>query len=273
MPISPYESRYRVRGFDCGYGGPFRPLALANFFQEAAGDHASALGIGMEAMFANRRTWMLSRLDIEVSALPAAGQDVVVRTWPAGTSRLFANRYLQMEDDSGRVLAGALYQYLIVDLDSRRPVRPERILDPGLVCDLPPPFPDLSCGLDAIDGFSLAELAAMPQRISVTASRSHIDHNGHVNNAYLLDWLCEAGAAGTEASPAWAGAPPDDGTRTQPALARLKLDFVAEARRGDSIRGLSLETEDPWMGRGTRTALFRGGDLLARAWVRWATSC
>jgi len=38
---------YEVRGFDCGYGGPFTPLALANYFQEAAGLHAERLGIGM----------------------------------------------------------------------------------------------------------------------------------------------------------------------------------------------------------------------------------
>jgi hypothetical protein len=38
----PLETIYKVRGYDCGYGGPLRPLALANYLQEAAADHAAA---------------------------------------------------------------------------------------------------------------------------------------------------------------------------------------------------------------------------------------
>lgn len=271
MSIAPYETVYRVRGYDCGYGGPFRPLSLANFFQEAAGDHAKALGIGMEAMFALRRTWMLSRLDIEVLSLPEAGEDVLVRTWPAGTSRLFANRYLRLEDGSGRLLAGALYQYLIVDLDSRRPLRPERILDPSLACDRDPPFPDLACGLDGMGGFSPDELARMPERALVSPSRGHIDHNGHVNNAYLLDWLCEAASsARDDASERHAEG---HGAGTSAGMRRLRLDFMAEARSGEGIRALAQEAEAPGLGRGARSALFRGPELVARAWVSWDQGC
>jgi len=50
--IKPLEIHYEVRGYDCGYGGPLKPFALANFFQETAGVHATVLGIGMEDMWA-----------------------------------------------------------------------------------------------------------------------------------------------------------------------------------------------------------------------------
>jgi len=83
--IPPLEIRYEVRGYDCGYGGPLTPLALANFFQEAAGAHASQIGIGMEDLWAKGLTWMLSRIDIRIESLPQAGQTVIARTWPSGT--------------------------------------------------------------------------------------------------------------------------------------------------------------------------------------------
>ena len=41
MAIEAHETRHWVRGFDCGYGGPFKALSLADYFQEAAGDHAT----------------------------------------------------------------------------------------------------------------------------------------------------------------------------------------------------------------------------------------
>ncbi|MFA5851755.1 MAG: acyl-ACP thioesterase domain-containing protein, partial [Spirochaetales bacterium] len=126
MSVQPLETRHSVRGYDCGYGGSFRPLSIANYFQEAAGDHALILGVGMDAMFSQGRTWMLSRVDIEIEDLPRSGDEVIVRTWPAGTDRIFAMRYIELLSADGRLLAGALYDYFIVDLEKRRPMRPEK---------------------------------------------------------------------------------------------------------------------------------------------------
>lgn len=248
------ETRYRVRGYDCGYGGPFRPLSLANFFQEAAGDHARVLGVGMEDMFANGRTWMLSRIDVRAEALPSAGDEVVVRTWPGGTDRLFALRYLEMRTPAGELLAGARYEYLIVDMERRKPLRPQGILDPGLICSDPPPFPDLSPGLGRETAFELDPGAVTPghgftRSFDLSVRPRHIDYNGHVNNAYLAEWLCDAC--------------PRAGTSR---LARLKVDFVAEAVEGDRIEG--------WHRAGAGAGNFlcllsRGGDLVARAHIEW----
>jgi medium-chain acyl-[acyl-carrier-protein] hydrolase len=250
MSIQAFDARYRVRGFDCGYGGPFRPLSLANYFQEAAGDHAEAIGLGMTTMFENGRTWMLSRIDIAAERLPEAGDEVIVRTWPAGTSRLFAIRYLCLLSASGEILASARYDYLIVDQDKRRPLRPERILDPGMVGALGPPRPDLSPGLQDEPGFDPAGLAGLKPSFSVRASPRHIDNNGHVNNAHIIDWLCDA-------------APRED--RASGALARLKVDFVAELKQGEEVAALSWKDGDR-----TKSALLRGGELVARAAMRWA---
>ena len=104
--IKPLEIRYEVRGYDCGYGGPLKPFALANFFQETAGAHATVLGIGMEDMWARGLTWMLSRIDIRIEAMPGAGQKVIARTWPVGAKKLYAQRCLELLDESGFRYAG-----------------------------------------------------------------------------------------------------------------------------------------------------------------------
>lgn len=250
MSVQPLETRHRVYGFDCGYGGPFRPLSLVNFFQEAAGDHASLLGVGMQEMFAAGRTWMLSRIDIEVARLPQTGEEVSVRTWPSGTERLFALRHICLFSAAGELLAGARYDYLVVDLERRRPLRPERILDPGMVAEVSPPFPDLAPGTAELFAAAPEELARRGPSFVVKASPRHIDHNGHVNNAHLVDWLCDA--------------PPLD-ARGSGALSRLKVDFIAEVRLGEELAAVSWK-EGEW----TASALLRGGEPVAKAAIRWA---
>jgi len=216
--IKPLEIRYEVRGYDCGYGGPLKPFALANFFQETAGAHATVLGIGMEDMWARGLTWMLSRIDIRIEAMPGAGQKVIARTWPVGAKKLYAQRCLELLDESGFRYAGAMYEYIIVDVQTRRIVRPERTLPINLKTDYPWPFDDLSPGVEevqfgALEGFSEA--------FTLEARARHIDQNGHVNNAHFVNWLCDA-------------VPRADGET----ICRIKVDFVHEILKGGKVSTL-----------------------------------
>jgi acyl-ACP thioesterase len=245
----PLETIYKVRGYDCGYGGPLRPLALANYLQEAAADHAAELGVGMREMGEKAITWMLSRLDLRVEALPREGEEVRVRTWSWKTDRLFALRCLELRSGGGLLLAGAVYAYLVVDLEKRRPLRPERVLRPGMHSDIEAPFPDL----DAVtalgagrDPAELESLATAPPAFSVSACPRHIDHNGHVNNGHLVDWLCDA-------------VPADK--RGGGELRRLKVEFLAEVLEGDRL-------EARWLSGSS--ALTRGAETVARCSTSWA---
>lgn len=252
MSTGVFEIRYKVRGFDCGYGASFRPMTIANFFQEAAGGHADILGIGMEAMFAAGRTWMLSRIDIAMEALPEEGDDVLVRTWPAGTDRIFALRYIEMLGAGGRRLGGALYSYLIVDIEKRRPIRPEKILGPAMKTDIPPPYPDLSPGALTAPEFDEARRGGWTAAFAIQAGPRHIDHNGHVNNAHFIDWLCDA-------------IPSNERGRGR--VARIKADFAAEVKLGENIEVFRAEGREP----GEKySILARSGEVVARALTRWS---
>ena len=245
------ETIHHVRGFDCGYGGPFRPLSIANYFQEAAGDHAAILGVGMRDMFSKGWTWMLSRVDIRAEKLPVAGERVIVRTWPAGTSRLFAQRYMELRSESGDLLAGGLYEYLVVDIERRRPMRPEKILDPDLRAIVSPPYDDLRPGLQDYPEFEKGSESDFTEAFSIRASPRHMDYNGHVNNAHIVDWLADA-------------VPIEE--RLAGGIARLKVDFVAELRRGDDVKALSKSISDPCR---HAALLVRDTEIVARASIVW----
>ena len=255
MSVQPFETRHRVWGYDCGYGGPFSPLAMADYFQEIAGDHAATLGVGMGSMFAQGRTWMLSRVDIKAEALPKSGDEVLLRTWPAGTDRLFALRCIEMVSSSGELLAGALYEYLIVDMEKRKPLRPERILDPGMKCELPRPYPDLAPGLHDHPAFAGKDRETVwTESFRLSASPRHIDYNGHVNNAHIINWLCDA---------------VPKAERIDGRAARIKVDFVAELRLGEEITALYADGGPTSGGAEFLSLLMRGDEVVARALTRW----
>ncbi|MDP2790521.1 MAG: thioesterase, partial [Rectinemataceae bacterium] len=219
MPIvEPYRLEYTVRGYDCGYGGPLKVLALTNFFQEAAGNHAAWLGIGMEALAPQGRTWMLSRIDLRMDRSPAAGDRVEVLTWPAGTKGIFALRDLVMRDSvSHEVLVRAVYAYLVVDVAARKPLRPDRCFNFELPRGADPhPVPDFDFSIPREDPDSGGAVSFKEQ-----ASPRHIDPNGHVNNAFILDWLADA--------------VPRECRGETGRIGSMKVEFAAELLEGDLV--------------------------------------
>jgi medium-chain acyl-[acyl-carrier-protein] hydrolase len=238
----PFLLEYEVRGFDCGYGGSFTPLALANFLQEAAGLHAARLGLGMEALAASGRTWMLSRLDMRIDRLPAWGDRLRVRTWPSGCERLFALRDLVLETPAGESLVRAVYAYLVVDIAARKPLRPERALPGAPLGAAEHAIGDLRLGAAPPEAPELLyELRARPR---------HIDHNGHVNNAHIVDWLVDAAA----------GACPG-------ALRELRVDFLSELLEGELLEAFAGRASSGAIS----TELRRGGAAAARAELLFAS--
>ena len=245
------ELEFRVHGFDCGYGGPLRPFAMANFLQEAAGDNAALHGFGMGDLQARGWTWMLSRLDLRVDAPPRDGDSVRVRTWPAGTRKLFAYRDIEMLGEGGRSLVRAVYAYLVVDLAARRPLRPESVFGQGEApVGAPHPVPDFSFDIPPAEEPAIA----FAQRVT----GRHIDENGHANNAHLIDWLVDSASAAISSH----------GAELRE-LSSLKVEFLAEALEGDELEasrsrlaGQGLPGEDLIVAE-----LARSGTKAARALV------
>jgi acyl-ACP thioesterase len=161
---------------------------------------------------------MLSRIDIRIEAMPGAGQRVIARTWPVAAKKLYAQRCLELLDESGFRYVGAMYEYIIVDVQTRRVVRPERTLPIDLTTNYPWPFDDLSPGVEEVQFGALEEFS---EAFALEARARHIDQNGHVNNAHFINWLCDA-------------VPRADGETP----CRIKVDFVHEILKGGKVSAL-----------------------------------
>jgi len=245
----PSTLEFEVHGFDCGYGGPLGAYSLANYLQEGAGVNAEALGFGMQAMDARKWTWMLSRLDLRVDELPKEGERVSMTTWPAEVRKLFALRDFVLRGSDGRSLVRAVYAYLVVDLAARRPLRPASVFgdDPPSSTE-PHPVPDFA--------YDIPEALEPVPSFAQSVRGRHIDHNGHANNAHIVNWLVDAASTG----------------EAEGALSALRVEFLAEALAGDELAARRGFPASSPFGPGAASAstvaeLLRGDVKVARALI------
>jgi len=155
---------------------------IFNYFQEAAICHADNIGVGREDM--SGQAWILSRMSVLVNRRPNYRENIIIRTWPRGFEKLFAIRNYQIKDKDGVPVVSARSAWLIVDIEKRRPLRPQ-----SLPAELP-----LNEGLDALTpedkgAAALAERNDLIKAAERKALYSDLDFNGHVNNIRYINWI------------------------------------------------------------------------------------
>ena len=157
--------------------------AAMNFLQEAAISHAENLGVGREAMARTGQVWILSRMSVQVDRRPRYGETVTVRSWPRGGEKLFALRDFDIRDADDRPAIRARSCWLIIDIEKRRPLRPQSIMD-----SLPQ-----NEGMDSLPAaVGLAERPALSKTHEWRALYTDVDYNGHANNVSYIRWMEDA---------------------------------------------------------------------------------
>ncbi len=160
-----------------------RPTAMLDLMQEAANVNASTLGFGYDEMINSNTAWVLSRIHVKFINTPKWRQEVNLKTWHKGVSKLFYLRDFILSDKEENPLVVATTSWLIIDLNTRRLVRNN----------------DLALSDTAMDAIPTpADKVVMPVDIEPELVRKHpvtwseIDANGHVNNVKYAVWAIDA---------------------------------------------------------------------------------
>ncbi len=183
------EERFTVRTYECGADGHIKIASLMQYLQEAAALHAEQLGFGFEKLDALDGYWVLSNVRVEIAPAsrwgdgPAWNEQVTVRTWPSGYSRLIATReFVGQGRDKGELFrAGS--EWMVLDKQSGRPKNLFH-LDLGLPKTGPKALQEELSRLEPHNDYSLAGRVVVPG--------SSIDLNGHVNNTEYVRWGMDA---------------------------------------------------------------------------------
>ena len=217
--------------------------ALSGWLQEAAGRHAEQLGVGVDVLQERGLTWVLARQAVEVDRPVAMGDRAEVATWPSGTDRLSAFRDFEVRVE-GELRIRAVTQWIVIDLATRKPVRPRSVLPVAFVEETPHVLPVRSSRPPPPD----------PAEIDRPFSTRYldIDRNLHVTNASYVEWACEA-------------VPEETWRRAR--LRSFEVHFIAECLHGSRIRSLSAPAGDGAFVHSVRRE--EDGKELARLRTAW----
>jgi acyl-ACP thioesterase len=200
----------KVQSFNVDVNKKLKLGSLLEFMQQAAYEHAEILNVGYSHLNVTKQVWVLSRVIIEVNKYPVWGDKISICTWPKGLKGLFALRDFEIKNENDETIINATSAWLIIDLDTRRPVRNiekikmvETHSKNGVE-----EFPDK---LDKVES-SKSKM--------FSADYSAIDLNEHVNNAQYVNWIADC--------------LPEKAYRHN-SIKKLQVNFNSEMRWGDEL--------------------------------------
>jgi acyl-ACP thioesterase len=180
------ERRFRIHTYEADTSGRMSPPALFNYLQDIASAHADALSWGKEELMKKNQFWVLSRMVAEMKRIPCGGSEIVIRTWPRGVEGIFALRDFDIRDSSGELIGGASSAWLVLDAETRRPVRPGSLLSE--TGDIFTKRESLRRNPAKLPSPGESRYNTLPFPVKY----SDLDVNLHVNNVKYLQWALDA---------------------------------------------------------------------------------
>lgn len=210
-----YRTAFRAGHSEMGVHGRMKIVSVVNRFQDAAGEHADVLGLGVRDLLEKGHTWVLHRYRLTFRRLPGCGEQVQVRTWYRPERNLYSLRNFVMESKSGEELVLAESSWVVLNLRKGRPVRLDSVMPPSYErnrsFDLEAEFPDIP------------RLEGSQREMSFSVRLHDLDVNRHVNNARYMEWAVEV-------------VPGEVLEKAVPAV--VDAVFKTPAQHGDTIRSL-----------------------------------
>jgi len=207
--------------YDLDCNGTLKFSAFLRMVHIAADINATELGVGFAQLAPLGMSFVLQRFSAQVyEALPAYGEEVQIRTWPASIERGTFIRKGEMLDKKSRKRLEWASLWLLFDLNERKILRPAA---------LPVDF--------ALMGLGDQGTTVVPEKVDIpadwlaweqphnaythTVRYAEVDTNKHVNNAVYGDWAANAAAhPSEEAAFRWQA---------------FHINYLAETRLNDEI--------------------------------------
>ncbi len=157
-----------------------------HYMQDAAGLHATLMGISINDLRERGRTWMVNRTKMKIHSLATWPSEVRIETWPQAPQKFYCPRGCRGYIGE-TLLFESMTRWLIIDLNKGRIAKPESenferfdISGRNEPLDM-----DSRLSFDAENCEEVTETA-------LTIRYKDTDTNGHVNNVSFVQWMLEA---------------------------------------------------------------------------------
>ncbi len=228
--IGKYE--FMAEPFHCDFSQRLFMGHLGNHLLNAADFHSTARGFGMRYLLTIQRSWVLSRLAIEMEEMPRMYSKFNVETWVESAMRYFTSRNFRVvgteTDESGNssehVLGYGRSIWAMIDTESRQPTDIFSI-DNGAINNWI--VKDKECPIDKGGRVKMDDGAELVRTIDTYYN--DVDINGHINSVKYIEHVLDL----------W-----DMQWYREHRIKRIEIAYVAEAHQGDRLSFYREQTGD-----------------------------
>lgn len=155
---------------------------LGNYMLNAAEYHSTDRGFGFAYLNSIRKTWVLSRLAVEMECMPGQFDRFKIETWVESAMRFFTNRNFRVLGDDGRVYGYGRSVWAMIDTDTRQPQDIIAVRD-GEMNNWT--VADKDCPIEKGSRVKMSKNA--PYVRTIDTYYSDVDINGHVNSIKYIE--------------------------------------------------------------------------------------
>ena len=220
--IGCYE--FMAEPFHCDFSGRLFMGHLGNHMLNAADFHSTDRGFGMKYLMTIKRSWVLSRLAIEMNEMPLQYTKFNVETWVESAMRYFTSRNFAVIGEDGKTYGFGRSIWAMIDTESRQPTDLFAI-DNGAINNWI--VKDKDCPIDKGGRVKMSDDAQLVSTIDTFYN--DVDINGHINSVKYIEHVLDL----------W----PIDWYRDHQ-IRRFEIAYVAEAHGGDQLSFYREQTGD-----------------------------
>ena len=179
---------FAVEPFHVDLTGHLFMGVLGNHLLNAAGRHSHNRGWGIDHLNEQHYSWVLSRLCIELTEMPAQYERVEVETWVESVMKLFTERnFLIRNADDGRIYGYARSIWAMIDVETRQPSNLLELKD-GDILNYVLSADEKPC---PIAKFGRAVRFTSEPFCAIPTHYSDVDINGHINSIKYIEHILD----------------------------------------------------------------------------------
>ena len=210
--VGTYE--FLAEPFHCDFSQRLFMGHLGNHMLNAADFHSTARGFGMRYLLTIKRSWVLSRLAIEMEEMPKM----------YSAMRYFTSRNFRVVGEDDKVYGYGRSIWAMIDTESRQPTDIFSI-DNGAINNWI--VKDKDCPIDKGGRVKMDDSAELVRTIDTYYN--DVDINGHINSVKYIEHVLDL----------W-----DQTWYSEHQIRRFEIAYVAEAHQGDKLSFYRLQTAD-----------------------------
>lgn len=173
--------------FHCDFSKRLFIGHLGNHLLNAADFHSNDRDFGMNYLNPIHKTWVLSRLAIEMGSMPVAYEKFDVETWVESAMRYFTNRDFRISSPDDKIVYGyGRSIWAMIDTQTRQPQNIMEIRNGEIEKYIDK---DKECPIAPLSRVKMNKDAQLVR--SIDTNYSDVDVNGHINSVKYIEHVLD----------------------------------------------------------------------------------